>query len=312
MRNLRKTMLTKNLIIDATNIYYRTFYIARKELIYNKNNERIESIEKFLETILRLIKKFAPLEIWCCWDEKLESNKSNFRKDTLEGKYKAGRIRPDDYAEMKRQQGIIIDILSNYGIHHMYPNRLEADDCVSFLSQKLKGSKIIVSTDKDLYQLLNDDISIYNLQNLITFEKFKKEQGLTPKEYLLFRAIKGDASDNIKGVPGYGEKRGKKLLINFNWDTLPLNEEYKNIIKRNIVLMDLHKGFKIQKGEQEELEKQYSQERINLKRDIEKFIQMLDENGLSRNRDYEWKENFRKVLLVDMINSIPNIRNLNK
>ena len=105
----------------------------------------------------------------------------------------------------------------------LYDDWKEADDLIAETALQLKSDGIdvvVFSEDKDMYQLLDEEqkIRIHNLREEITRDYFKEIWGIKPKEYVDWKCLVGDVSDNIKGLPGIGEVKAKKLLA--QWKTL--------------------------------------------------------------------------------------------
>lgn len=105
----------------------------------------------------------------------------------------------------------------------LYDDWKEADDLIAETALKLKGEGkeiVIFSEDRDMYQLLDLEgrIKIHNLKEEITTNIFKEKWGIQPDEYVDWKCLVGDVSDNIKGLPGIGEVKAKKLLA--QWKTL--------------------------------------------------------------------------------------------
>jgi len=105
----------------------------------------------------------------------------------------------------------------------LYDDWKEADDLIAETALQLKSEGIdvvIFSEDKDMYQLLDEEkkIRIHNLREEITRDYFKEIWGIRPDEYVDWKCLVGDVSDNIKGLPGIGQVKAKKLLA--QWKTL--------------------------------------------------------------------------------------------
>lgn len=299
-------MAVKNLIIDGTNIEYRVFFIARKNIQLNSNGERIELINKFLDTFHRLVKEFDPDNIYCCWDKKLDWPCTNFRDTTLEGEYKSGRSKVEDIQEMFRQEEILIQILSAFGVRNMFPNRLEADDVVSWLTQQLNDC-IVISVDQDLLQLVRPGVSVYNLTQLITINNFEEKYEITPEQYLLYKCIKGDPSDNIQGLPGFGVKRSRRLAK--DWDNNTLSDEYQEIIERNKQLIDLSNSFQREPNEEVVYKEQFNLLTNNHEqmKNFDRFTELLEDHEINHfNKLDQWKNIFKRNSLADLINSLPD------
>ena len=100
---------------------------------------------------------------------------------------------------------------------------IEADDIITYLTLNLKSkydNVWIVSSDRDMFQLLDDNVSVFNLfsRKEVTLDTLQSEYQLSPEEFLFSRIIEGDKSDNIHGIEGIGKKRSQALV-----------EEYKTL-----------------------------------------------------------------------------------
>ena len=296
-------MQVDNLILDGTNIEFRIFYISRGMKFETETGEQTGCIFKFLQTFKNLVEKFNPTNIYAAWDKKLLHPSTNFRKDILIDQYKAGRVKPPDIQEMYDQEIRLIEMLESLGVKNIFPNVLEADDVCAWLADTLPGTGVVVSVDQDLLQLVTPSVSVYNLKELITYENFESKKGVTPKNYVLYKAIKGDVSDNIVGVPGYGEVRSKKLASNY--DGSVLTEEYKQIIERNLRLMSLHYGYKFQPGEKQKYEEQLNYVK-NIKGDIDKFKRLCEKYNFEAflNDMNKWKKLINRNNIFEIINNI--------
>ena len=98
------------------------------------------------------------------------------------------------------------------GVQTVYPWNLEADDVICWLS-KLPGRNLIVSSDKDLLQLINNDVDVLlatkNL--LVNVQNFQMNANIERSKFVLYKCILGDTSDNIQGLKGFGPVKAKKL-----------------------------------------------------------------------------------------------------
>ena len=196
----------KNLvIIDGNNLGYR--YLKRK----NFNSFK----EDYLRTVESLAKSYECKDIVVAFDY----GKSEYRK-TLFPEYKANRDKSQDTDEEKEHFRLFFEELNSVTDIMPYPTfklfGVEADDIMTYITLQLKDYYPhiwIVSSDRDLYQLLTDNVSIFNLfsRKEITKASLFEEKGLTPEEHKLSKIIQGDAGDNINGIAGIGEKRGDDL-----------------------------------------------------------------------------------------------------
>lgn len=303
-------MSVDNLIIDGTNIEFRIFYVTRgaKEhgdeiSVIPDAEEQTSCMFKFLQTFYRLVDKFNPTNVYAAWDKKLMWPSTNFRKEIMVDQYKAGRTKPADIQDMYDQEIKLIELLETLGVKNIYPNVLEADDVCAWLAHTLPGKSVVVSVDQDLLQLVTKDTSVYNLKEMITYENFEEKKGVKPENFKLFKAIKGDPSDNIMGLDGYGEVRSRKLAS--NWDTSNLTEEYSKIIERNLKLIDLAYGYNFQAGEKQKYEEQLNYLK-DVKANIERFILLCNRykfNAFITDID-KWKRLVNRNRLVELISKL--------
>ncbi len=154
--------------------------------------------------------------------------------------YKANRIKQEE--DFYNQIPLLQEALSKLGIPIYTKEDYEADDVIGTISYYIKEKYpdldvIIVSGDNDLLQLVQERISLYmpktGVGNFKTFKREdvrKKFKGLNPKQIIDYKALKGDSSDNIPGVPGVGDKTATKLLLEYKslqnlYDILEENPE---------------------------------------------------------------------------------------
>jgi len=192
------------IIIDGNNLAYRW--------IQRKNYSHFE--EDYIRTIESLGNSYKANKIIVCFD----FGKSYYRIN-LSDSYKGTRKKPTDEEEIKKYQEFFdcLNIIYDELIYDKHKYRgIEADDLMAFLVLKLSSSyehTWIISSDRDLYQLVNDNVSIFNIfsRREINLEYLQDNFEITPTEYLLSRYIEGDKSDAIIGVEGIGPKRAQGL-----------------------------------------------------------------------------------------------------
>jgi len=296
-------MSVRNLILDGTNLEFRIFYVAQSYKNHNGANT-LELMSRFLVTFKKLVERFDPTEVYASWDKKLAYPSTNFRKEILEGQYKAGRSKPDNVHELYDEEPKIIKLLSSLGVKHIFPNVLEADDVVAWLARTLPGDTIVVSGDHDLLQLVNEDTSVWDLKRLTTQDNFMEQIGIEPKYFKLYKAIMGDKSDNIPGLPGHGKVRSAKLAK--DWEDATVTSEYREIVERNLKLVDLDYGFTIETGELDAYKMQFEKEKIVSRGDIDQFKQLCLEYGLDKEVEQikDWKKVLTRNNLVSIINTL--------
>ena len=276
---------TNNLIIDGNNLLYRIFWTNNFKLDEDNSPGQIFL---FLRSLKSYVDKFRPENIYCTWDKKLEWPSTNFRNETITVEYKANRDN-DKFKDVLEFAEKIQEVIALLGVHNMYPLRMEADDLMAWLSTILKGKKVIVTTDKDLLQTISQDTKVYSpiKKKEITLQNFEEYTGVPKEQYLNYRAVTGDKSDNIPGIPRYGLARFKKL------DLTKLTEQQQGIYERNIQLMDLSVGYDYYPDEVPVYEKQLKDSKETTS-NYNKFLEEAKKLNLwSIVRNYtSWRESF--------------------
>jgi len=194
------------LLVDGHHLAYRTFF-ALKGLTTSRG-EPVQAVYGFAKSLLKALKEDGDAVI-VVFDAKAPS----FRHEAYEG-YKAGRApTPEDFP---RQLALIKEFVDLLGLVRLEVPGYEADDVLATLAKKAEreGYEVrILTADRDLYQLVSDRVAILHPEgHLITPEWLMERYGLRPEQWVDYRALAGDPSDNIPGVKGIGEKRAAALL----------------------------------------------------------------------------------------------------
>ena len=202
------------MIIDALNQFLRA-YIVNPTL--TPNGDPNGGTVGFLKILQKLCREVKPDEVVICWDGKGGSRKRKLvNKNYKEGR-KPLRLNRDiknltEEEELQNkvwQQIRLIDYLNNFPITQLMFDEVEADDVISFVAQMhaFKGwQKVIVSSDKDFFQLLDDETVIYRptQAEILNKKDIVEKFGVHPTNFALARAMVGDKSDNLEGVKGVG------------------------------------------------------------------------------------------------------------
>ena len=197
-------------IIDTFGFLFRNFYALPP--LKSKKGFPTGMITGFLNFIATLGRDFETDYIVFTLDSK---EKETFRKKIF-GEYKANR--PEAPEDLKTQLPVAIDLIKEMGFKMLEIPGYESDDIIASLAKLAasKGIKVkIVSHDKDMYQLIDDDkIVIFDpiKKTEINEEKCLEKFGVHPKDFINFQALVGDSSDNIPGVKGVGVKTAAKLI----------------------------------------------------------------------------------------------------
>ena len=219
--------MNKLLLVDGNNLIFRSYYATayNGNLMKNSKGFPTNALYGFVNMINKIIEEEKPIYMIVAFDKG-----KTFRHEKY-ADYKAGRSETPD--ELKMQFPIAKEILTNMGIKYYEIDNYEADDIIGTfaricdLEEDFIGT--IVSSDKDLLQLISTDVDIKLLKqkDYVRYnpESFKKDYGIDPINIIDLKALMGDPSDNIPGVKGIGEKTALKLLHDYN----TLDGIYKNI-----------------------------------------------------------------------------------
>ena len=210
------------LIIDALNMFLRA-YIVDPSL--STNGEPIGGFKGSLKIVQKLVRMTKPDEIVIVWDGPNGSQK----RRSLDKNYKAGRkpIRLNrnvkaltENEEMRNriwQQTRSIEYFNEMPIIQVMLPEVEADDVISYLTRMTAydgWQKVIVSNDKDFYQLCDEETVVYRPTTDVIYNKKRivEELGVHPRNMALARALVGDASDNLPGIKSVGFKSIQRRL----------------------------------------------------------------------------------------------------
>lgn len=208
-------------IIDGSYLLYRSFYAIKP--LYNSAGIPTQATFGFCRAIKKLMDTYHPAHMVVIWD----SRGKTFRS-TVYANYKATRQKPP--SELFVQKEYILKFLDAVGLAHLAHEGYEADDVIAALAQKYHDRQIVlVCPDKDMYQLLNPNILIFDpfKDRIIDEQTFITEQGFAPDKVPFYYALLGDASDNIPGVTGIGKKTAHDLVVQFQ----SLQDLYANLDK---------------------------------------------------------------------------------
>ena len=206
------------LLIDGNNLLFRSYYATAYtgNIMRNSNGLPTNALYGFVGMMNKIIEEEKPSYIAVAFDIG-----KNFRKQKYES-YKDGRAKtPDD---LKIQMPYAREILDAMGIKYFELEPYEADDIIGTLSKKVLEDKkfngTIISSDKDLLQLINEevDVKLLKQKDYIRYNRdvFYNEYGFEPIRMIDYKALAGDSSDNIKGVGGIGDKTAISLLQKYD------------------------------------------------------------------------------------------------
>ena len=240
-------------LIDGNSLVYRSYYAIR--FLSTSKGFPTNAIYGFVSMLRKLMDQEKPVYLGIVFDVKGPTIRHKAFKD-----YKAHRKpMPDDLAV---QMPVIKKVIKALNIPCYEHENYEADDVLGSLAHQASRKNIpsvIVTTDKDLFQLVDKHITVYNpsKETHLDEKKVKEQFGASPAQVTDVLALWGDPSDNIPGVPGIGEKTSKSLINRFgslenllkNLDRVekaPLREKIKqnlDQLKLSLQLVTIEKGL---------------------------------------------------------------------
>lgn len=213
--------MKKLVLIDGNAIVHRAYHALPKTMTTRKG-EPTNAVYGFTTTIIKVLEDLKPEYIAASFD--LAGPTFRHQQYT---EYKATRVKADQ--ELYDQIPRVKEILKTMNIPIYEKEGFEADDCIGTIVEKLKGLEVeiyVISGDKDIYQLINGKVFVYSLRKglsqmqIVDSTTIEKEYNLQPSDFIDLKALAGDASDNIPGVPSIGIKTATDLIQKF--DTLEI------------------------------------------------------------------------------------------
>ncbi len=214
--------MNRVVVIDALNMFIRNYIVNP---MISTNGNPIGGAVGFVNSVKKLMRETKPDQVIICWDGSGGSQK----RRTVVKEYKQGRkplrknykiegmSEQSEKENMVWQQRILMEMLNEMPIMQLVLDRVEADDIIAMITQspKYKGwQKVIISSDKDFLQLLDEETVLYRpiQKKAWTKKTVIEEYGISPENFVIARAIAGDKSDNLAGIKGAGLKTISKRL----------------------------------------------------------------------------------------------------
>ena len=220
--------MKKIVLIDGNNLLFRSYYATAYSgsLLKNSKGFPTNALYGLINMLNKIINEEKPTHIMIAFDKG-----KTFRHEKYEV-YKAGRSETPD--ELKKQFPIAYELSTAMGIKHFEIDNYEADDIIGTFAKLVDSlddaEGLIVSSDKDLLQLISDKVKVKLLKSndyiMMDKEKFKETYKTDdPKKMVDLKALMGDSSDNIPGVKGIGEKTAISLIERYG----SLDGVYENL-----------------------------------------------------------------------------------
>jgi DNA polymerase I len=254
------------LVIDALNLFFRNFATIN---MVNQDGAHIGGLGGFLRSLGSLIRTIQPTGVYVIFD----GIGSSTNRKNLMPEYKSNRgltritnwdtfddLEDEDDAKVS-QITRVIQYLKCLPIKMGMIDKAEADDMIAYLSKRLPeeygSSVIIVSSDKDYIQLVNPKVTLYRPVNKVFFDadKVKEEFGIPVENFIIYKTLLGDQSDQVAGIKGLGPKTllkrfpeltSQKVTMEdiFKWseERLTENKIYPRILQKE---MDLRNNYRL-------------------------------------------------------------------
>lgn len=283
----------KVLTIDGNNLVHRVYWVANNMKNANENFH----VYMFLNSVKSYVEMYNPDEIFCVWDEKPDY-RPNKRKALLQ-EYKQNRD-SERNRQVHDKNELIKEFLQSMGIPSIFPREYEADDAIGFINDTLSQlddfKHTIVTVDKDLCQLIDENVCVYDpIRKLeINIDNFEEKLKYKKEDFIKVKALAGDKSDNIPGIKGFGKARIKKYLEG----DITLTLEQQEIFERNLELVKLsddseEEGYVVSQIQFSSFEPDY-----------EKFLGLCSENYFKNilKSEAKWQTAFfQKNRLMDIL-----------
>lgn len=217
--------MKKLLLVDGNSLVFRAFYATMRQPMTSKSGQPTNAVFGFSNMLTKAIDLISPDYCLVAFD----TGKKTFRHEQFED-YKGTR-KPLDEALIS-QFPLVREFLDAMPLKRFELEGYEADDIIGTLSTRYPGvKKVILTSDRDMLQLISDEVTVLLMKKGITemaemeTQALRDEYDLEPKQIIELKSLMGDTADNIPGVPGVGEKTALKLLGEFN----TLDGVYENI-----------------------------------------------------------------------------------
>jgi 5'-3' exonuclease len=211
------------MLLDTASLYFRAFFGVPE--INGPDGTPVNAVRGLLDFIARLTADYRPADLVCCWDDDW---RPQWRVDLLPS-YKAHRVVEEKPAgpdveevpdPLAVQVPIIRDVLDAFGICVVGAPGYEADDVIGTLATRAEQPVEVVTGDRDLFQLVDDERRVrvlYTARGVgrherVTDDWVVAKYGVRARQYADFATLRGDASDGLPGVAGIGEKTAATLL----------------------------------------------------------------------------------------------------
>jgi len=229
--------MKKMLLVDGNSMFFRAYYAtAYTRLSANSQGVYTNAVFGFVTMLAKAIELVQPQALMIAFD----SGKPTFRHEKFEDYKGTRKALPE---ELKMQFPLVREYCDSARLCHYQQDGLEADDIIGSMVKRYPDWDInVLSSDKDLLQLIDRTTSVWLMKKGLTEIKemdeaaLMEEMALKPQQICDLKGLMGDASDNIPGLPGVGEKTALKLLADYGSveNVLAHKEDLKGKLKENV------------------------------------------------------------------------------
>ncbi len=215
------------MLLDTASLYFRAFF-GVPDTITAPDGTPVNAVRGLLDFISRLVGEYEPTHLACCWDDDW---RPQWRVDLIPS-YKAHRVVAERASDpdveevpdpLEQQVPLIRATLEAFGIAVVGHEAMEADDVIGTLATGAGMPVDIVTGDRDLFQLVDDEAQVRVLyvargvskHERVTDEVVREKYGVAADQYAALATMRGDSSDGLPGVPGVGDKTAATLLNRF-------------------------------------------------------------------------------------------------
>ena len=223
--------MNRLVLIDGKSVFYRGYYAMGALSL--SDGTPTGGVYGFAAIAMEIVRKLDPTKVVVAWDSKSSTSK----RRAIYPEYKAGRTKPGD--DFYTQIPLLEQLIHDLGWNFVELENYEADDIIGTLSRQADVAKnyetYIISSDLDMLQIVDENTHMWRIlkgfTNIeeINVPELEAKYSIKKSQFLDLKALKGDSSDNIPGVPGIGEKTAAKLLNTY--DTLDGVYEHLDAIK---------------------------------------------------------------------------------
>jgi 5'-3' exonuclease len=215
------------MLLDTASLYFRAFH-GLPDTLRSPDGTPVNAVRGLLDFIAKLVTDYQPSELVACWDDDW---RPQWRVDLISS-YKQHRVAEvvDGGPDVEETPDLLVpqiplirQVLDAFGVTIVGAPEHEADDVIGSLAAQANGPVDVVTGDRDLFQLVDDDRDvrvIYTARGMSKLEVLTEDviltkYGVSAHQYADFAALRGDTSDGLPGVAGVGEKTAAGLLGTF-------------------------------------------------------------------------------------------------